>query len=281
MNQVKKYIKIIFGCLLISVGVNFFIVPSRLIASGTMGIANLLYYDYNLNIPILLAIINFWTLWLIYMIYDTKGLKKYFLPSILIPIFIYLTSFIHLSLINEVEKLLLAIFGGMIIGYGYAFLYKEGYKVGAINIIEDVFNDLNDKNTRWISRGFDIFLIFLSFTSYGLEQILYSLIVIVIIRYLTTKASIGISDSKAFYIITEKEKEVRKFIMDELKYDFTVFDVEGGYSKNQNKIIMSVIPTKDYFRLKEGIKLIDKNAFISITDNYEVINKNNEFEKEN
>ena len=37
---------------------------------------------------------------------------------------------------------------------------------------------------------------------------------------------------------------------------------------------MTVISTKDYFRVKEGIKLIDPNAFISITDNYEVINKN-------
>ena len=280
MNQLKKYIKIIIGCLLISLGVNLFIIPSKLVASGIIGISNILNYDYGLNIPVLLFIINFWTLWLVYMVYDVKGLKKYLLPALLIPLFIYLTSFIHINLSNEVEELLIALFGGLIMGYGYAFLYKEGYKVGSINILEDMFNDFNEKNTRWISRGFDFLLIFLTLQNYGLEQTLYSVIVIVIIRYLTTKATIGISDSKAFYIITTKEKDVRRYLLEELKYDFTVFDVEGGYSKRKNKIIMTVIPTKDYFRLKEGIKLIDKNAFISITDNYEVLNKDVEISAE-
>ena len=280
MNQVKKYIKIIIGCLLISLGVNLFIIPSKLVASGIIGISNILNYDYGLNIPILIFIINFWTLWLVYMVYDIEGLKKHLLPALLIPLFIYLTTFIHINLSNEVEELLIALFGGLIMGYGYAFLYKEGYKVGSINILEDMFNDFNEKNTRWISRGFDFLLIFLTLQNYGLEQTLYSVIVIVIIRYLTTKATIGISDSKAFYIITTKEKDVRRYLLEELKYDFTVFDVEGGYSKRKNKIIMTVIPTKDYFRLKEGIKLIDKNAFISITDNYEVLNKDVEISAE-
>ena len=280
MNQVKKYIKIIIGCLLISLGVNLFIIPSKLVASGIIGISNILNYDYGLNIPILIFIINFWTLWLVYMVYDIEGLQKHLLPALLIPLFIYLTTFIHINLSNEVEELLIALFGGLIMGYGYAFLYKEGYKVGSINILEDMFNDFNEKNTRWISRGFDFLLIFLTLQNYGLEQTLYSVIVIVIIRYLTTKATIGISDSKAFYIITTKEKDVRRYLLEELKYDFTVFDVEGGYSKRKNKIIMTVIPTKDYFRLKEGIKLIDKNAFISITDNYEVLNKDVEISAE-
>ena len=37
---------------------------------------------------------------------------------------------------------------------------------------------------------------------------------------------------------------------------------------------MTVINTKDYYKVKEGIKLIDPKAFISITDNYEVMNNN-------
>ena len=62
--------------------------------------------------------------------------------------------------------------------------------------------------------------------------------------------------------------------MEELRYDFTAFEAEGGFTKKKSKVIMSVINTKDYFKVKEGIKLIDPKAFISITDNYEVMNKN-------
>ena len=159
-------------------------------------------------------------------------------------------------------------------GLGYSIMYKEGFKTGAINILEDMFNDFSKHNTRIISRTFDVILIMVSLNCYGLEQTLYSIMGIFIIRYMTTKARIGISDTKAFYIITTKEKEIKSFLMEELHYDLTAFDAEGGYSKKKSKVIMSVISTKDYFKVKEGIGMIDPKAFISITDNYEAINKN-------
>lgn len=280
MNNVKKYIKVIIGCLLISIGLNIFIIPSRFIASGTLGLTSLLLYNYGFNISVLLLIINVWTLWLIYMIYDKNKVEEYFLPALLLPLFIYLTSFINIDLTHRVEELLIVLSGSFIMGLGYSLTYKEGYKTGAINILEDIFNDFNKKNSRTISRIFDVILIIITVLVSGLEKALYSVICIIIIRYMNTKARIGISDSKAFYIITTKEKEVKKYIMEELHYDLTTFDIEGGFTKKKNKIIMSVIPTKDYFRLKEGISLIDPKAFISVTDNYEVLNKDRKINEE-
>ena len=274
MNEVKKYLKIIIGCLLISIGLNIFIIPSKLVTSETLGLVNLLSYNYGFNIPIFLLIINVWTLWLIYMLYGNELLKKYLAPSLLLPLLIYITSFIKIDLTQNVEELLIAISGAFIMGYGYSAMYKEGYRTGAVYILEDMFNEFYSKNSKIISRSFDVILFLITLKCFGLEQALYSAIVITITRYMTTKAKIGISDSKAFYIITTKEKEIKKYLMEELHYDFTAFEAEGGFTKKKNKVLMSVINTKDYFKVKEGIKLIDPKAFISITDNYEVINKN-------
>lgn len=274
MIEAKKYSKILLGCLLISLGLNLFIIPSKLIPSGILGLTSMLSYGYGFNNAALLLIINVWTLWLIYMIYDKDRLKQYLIPTLAFPLFIYLTSYIHIDLTGSVEELLIAIAGSFIMGYGYGLMYKEGFKTGSINILEDVYNDFTHKNTRILSRGFDVILVLVTMKIYGIEQALYSTIVIVIIRYMTTKARIGISDSKAFYIITTKEKEIKKYLMEELHHDLTAFDAEGGFSKKKSRVIMSVISTKDYFRVKEGIQLIDPKAFISITDNYEVMNKN-------
>lgn len=274
MIEVKKYSKILLGCLLISLGLNIFIIPSKLIPSGILGLTSMLSYGYGFNNAALLLIINVWTLWLIYMIYDKDRLKQYLIPTLALPLFIYLTSYINIDLTGSVEELLIAIAGSFIMGYGYSLMYKEGFKTGAINILEDIYNDFSKKNTRLLSRGFDVVLVLATMKIYGIEQALYSTIVIVIIRYMTTKARIGISDSKAFYIITTKEKEIKKYLMEELHHDLTAFDAEGGFSKKKSRVIMSVISTKDYFRVKEGIQLIDPKAFISITDNYEVMNRN-------
>ena len=80
-----------------------------------------------------------------------------------------------------------------------------------------------------------------------------------------------ISQSKAFYIITEHESEVKKFILQNLSHGVTVLDGRGGYTGNHQKVIMCIIPTKEYFVVKEGIYAIDKNAFFVVTDAYEVL----------
>lgn len=274
MNNLKKYFKIIIGCLLVGLGLNIFLIPSKLIPSGILGLTSLLSYNFGFNNAALLLILNVWILWLIYMIYDKNKLKQYLMPTLLIPLFVYITSLINIDLTNSVEELLIAISGAFIMGYGYSIMYKEGYKTGAIIMLEDIYNDYARTNTRILSRGFDVILVLIIIKLYGIEQALYTTISIIIIRYMTTKARLGISDSKAFYIITTKEKEIKKYLMEELHHDLTAFDAQGGFSKKKNRVILTVISTKDYFKVKEGIQLIDPKAFISITDNYEVMNRN-------
>lgn len=96
---------------------------------------------------------------------------------------------------------------------------------------------------------------------------------------MTSKARFGISTSKTFYIISKKENEIKKYIMEDLKHDITILEAKGGFTKKENNIILTVVDTKDYYNLKEGIKEIDPNAFISVTDSYEVLNKNKKIKK--
>ena len=49
------------------------------------------------------------------------------------------------------------------------------------------------------------------------------------------------------------------------------FEGKGGFSKEKQKVLFCVIPTKDYFKLKEGIHNIDSEAFFVVTDAYEVL----------
>ena len=74
--------------------------------------------------------------------------------------------------------------------------------------------------------------------------------------------------------VTTKEKEVKDYIINELNHDLTEINIKGGYTNQKNKIIMTAVDTKEYFKLKEGLKIIDPKVFISIVDSYEVVNKN-------
>ena len=87
---------------------------------------------------------------------------------------------------------------------------------------------------------------------------------------MSDRVVLGTSDNKMFYIVTKKDEEVKEFILKYLNHGVTIFKGKGGYSKNNENVLMAVLPTKDYYRLKEGINEIDKDAFFIVTDSYEV-----------
>ena len=99
---------------------------------------------------------------------------------------------------------------------------------------------------------------------------MYSMVSLYLISIITDKVILGISSSKAFYIITNHEKEIRDFITTYLKHGVTILEARGGYTGDHQKVIMCVIPTKDYYIAKEGIHNIDPEAFFVVTDSYEV-----------
>lgn len=234
----------------------------------------------SLELIILLANIFFFILGL--LIVPRKYSKAMILPFLLIPLFVYFTGNIKTYIdIDSVDKLLLTVYGGVLMGLGSRLIYKEKSFASGSDVVMLITREISKSKRYIVNYAFDLLWIIIGIALYGFEGAMYSLIAIIIIESLSRRAVLGVSDSKVFYIITKKEKEVRDYIIDELNYELTVFDVKGGFLKTKNKVLMSVIPTKDYYKLREGIKLIDPKAFISITDSYEVINQDRHSRKEN
>lgn len=281
MKELKRYAKIFAGSLLIAVALNLFFKDNGLLPAGIFGLGVLYHTKVGMDLWLVLLLANAFFIVLSILTLHKKNYGKAMLPFFIIPILVYLTNDIsQLVDISGVDKLLVTIYGGALIGLGYRFIYKEGHYVNGsdiLSILEYVITGIKKNTVNYI---IDILIVSIGIYLYGLENSMYSLLAIVIIETLSRRASLGISDSKVFYIITKKEKEVRDYILNELNYEITVFDVKGGFLKTKNTVLMSVIPTKDYYKLREGVKLIDSKAFISITDSYEVINQNRHLKNE-
>lgn len=271
----KKYLKIISGTLIIALAFNIFFLPYDIVPNGIYGLAALVNYKINYDPAVFLIITNLALIIISLITLGGKKSKEYVWPSILIPLFMFLENILSsYFILDNFEKIMAVIVGSFITGFGYSMIYKEGKNVGGIDIIQDITNSVTKYRSYLPTFIMEGLILLFTLIILGLESMIYSAIVIIIVRYMTTKSKIGISSSKMFYIITTEEEEVKKYIMNELNHDITQFDVKGGYSKNKSKILMTVMDTKDYYVLKEGILLIDPKAFISITDSYEVINKN-------
>ena len=270
----KRYVSILIGSLLIGLSYNVFFAPYNLVPSGLMGLGSLFNEVYSISPAIFIACANLLFLIIALPILGEENTEKYLLTSLLIPLIIFASHKISIIHFKDLELIIIAITGAIISGYGYSIIYKEGASVSGFDALQDIFNKGRKNSNRYLSYITEFLVVILTSIIFNIERAIYSLIIIAIIIYMTTKTKIGISSNKSFFIITSKEKEVKDYLLNDLKYDFTEFNVKGGFTNRKSKIIMTVIDTKDYYKLKEGIGIIDSNAFISIIDNYETINKN-------
>ena len=269
--KVKELIEFIFGCFLVALAFNLFMSPNNLVAGGISGLSLVLKHFFGLNPSMIISISNVFLIILSFLLLGKEKTKMSILGSILFPVFVSMTE--HLSTyisFKESEMILIAIFGGVLQGIGAGLIFRAGYSTGGTDILNMIISKIFK-----ISLGNSMFftdgtIIVIGAFVFGFNHLMYSLIILYLISTLTDKVVLGISDSKAFYIITSKEKEVKDFVINELKHGVTEFNAKGGYNSENQTVLMSVVPTREYYKLKEGIHNIDKNAFFVAMDSYEV-----------
>ena len=269
----KKWLLLLLSTELIALSYCLFIIPNGFISFGVEGIASLIYRLNGVNPAINIVIINGILILLVSIILDFDKIRNYVIPALLIPIFIFINMFIFKNYqISLPETSITILVAGVLGGYGYSLIYRQGYGASIIFLLEELigkYTKFHSKIYSWVLDGI-LLIILLSISDYRIT--VYSLIIIMITKYMITKARFGINDSKMFYIITTKENEVKNYILHVLGYELTVLESRGGYTRHKNKVLLTVINRSDYYKLKSGIKEIDDKAFIAITDTYDVIN---------
>ena len=71
------------------------------------------------------------------------------------------------------------------------------------------------------------------------------------------------------FIITKNEKEIKQFIINELEHGVTVLKCKGGFTNEKKEVLLLVIPSREYFILKEAIHILDEDAFFVVIDTYQ------------
>lgn len=269
-DRLSRYAMFLLGVLFIAIAYNLFVLPSNIVY-GVGGIGVILKKIYNIDPSVTILISSIILLIISYFTLGKESTTKTIVGSILYPLFVKLTEWVpNYIKFDNLEPLVIVLFGAVLTGFGLGLVFKAGFTTGGT----DILNSIVSKYKK-VSMGFSMFLtdgviILVSLFIFGFETFIYSIISLYIISLMTDRVVLGISNSKAFYIITEHETSIKKFLVHRLSHGVTVLDGRGGYTGNHQKVIMCIVPTKEYFLLKEAIHEIDPQAFYIVTDAYEV-----------
>lgn len=276
-NRLKRYMFLIIGCFLCAFTFNVFYSPNNLVTGGVSGLSIVIENITGLPTSTFITITYIVLLVLSFLILGKESTKYSVMGSILYPLFVNLTEgmpeLIHFNVDN---MLLVCIFGAVIGGIGSGLTFKYGFSTGGSDIVVQILSKYFKVSIGTASKIINFAIILSSgfFITkgteiYAWETVMYAMIAVYLSTMLTDRVLLGISDSKSFYIITEHETAIKGFLMNELGKGVTVIEGRGGYTGDRKKILMCVIPTKQYFLAKEGILEIDKEAIVLINDVYE------------
>lgn len=269
-GRLKRYTQFIVGLFLVAAAFNVFILPMK-ITYGVSGIGVILNNQFGYDPSIVIFIGAAILLALSYFLLGKEKTASSVVGSFLFPVFVRLTATLPESItVSTQDPMLLTIFGAVISGFGLGLIFKAGFTTGGTDILNQIVSKyfkMSIGNSMIFTDGL---IIVLGVSVFGFNKMMYSLISLYIISVMTDKVILGISQSKMFYIITDHESAVKKFILEHLSHGVTVLEGSGGFTGNRQKVIMCIIPTKEYFLAKEGIHSIDPDAFFVVADAYEV-----------
>ena len=267
---IERYGEFIIGILLLALSYNFFMLPHNIVYGvGGLGVIFKKVLGADPSIVILVGSLILLILSLIFL--GKESTKKTILGSLLYPAFVKLTeSLPSLFSIGDIEPLLEVICGSLVSGLGLGLVFKAGFTTGGTDILNHIVSKFFHMNVGKAMFYTDGVIILFSFFAFNFQTFIYSILNLYIISLMTDKVVLGISQSKAFYIITSEETSVKKFIMNSMIHGVTVLEGRGGYTGDVKKVIMCIVPTSQYCELKEGILKIDRSAFFVVTDAYEV-----------
>jgi uncharacterized membrane-anchored protein YitT (DUF2179 family) len=282
MQKTKKetinIIIFILGIFLIALTFNIFCVSNNYITGGLSGVSIVFKYLLNIKVSTTLLIGNILLVIIGTIVLGIKKIIPSVVGSIIYTTVVYITENINTILNIHMESPFLNIITiGILFGIGYTMVYIAGFTTGGSDILGLIFKEKFGLPLGKSLLIINSIILILGTITFGFEM----LVIALLCRYIESKVIdsllTGISDSKVMFINTKNIKEINEYIINTIKSGTSEITVTSGYKKEKTKIIMCVVPTEKYIKLKEKIKKIDPHAFITIVDAYEVYGGTNRY----
>ena len=275
-KEIINFVWLVVGSLLIAVTFNMFCVPNNYVVGGVSGVAIIFNYLFDVSVSYTLLMGNLILTEIGIFVLGLKDTYKSIIGSIVYTLCVYLTENLNISVTFSTVFLNIVVIG-VLFGIGCTIVYLAGYTTGGVDILGLIFHKKYGVTFGKSSFVMNMIILTVGLFIFGTEM----LVIALVIRFLESKIIdyflIGISDSKVLFINTKYVDKVKKHIIDEVGSGISELKMTGGYKNKDSEVIMCVVPTEKYLLLKNEIIKIDKNAFITIIDAYEVYGGTNRY----
>lgn len=264
--NVKNLLQIFIGAGLAVLAMKGFMIPNQFIDGGITGISILLHEIFHINISILALVLN---TPFIYLGYKRIG-KTFAVQTTLAVILLSLgLLFIDINPITT-DKLLIAIFGGILIGSGVGLVIRCGGVLDGAEVVAVFTRRRTGFSNSEIIMLFNTIIFAVAALQFGIETAMYSIITYFTATRATDYIVDGIEEFTAVNIISARQEEVKSFLVNEMGKGITVYKGERGYLpgsfdiKTDCEIIVTIVTRLEIKQIQDALVRIDPKAFVYV-----------------
>jgi uncharacterized membrane-anchored protein YitT (DUF2179 family) len=266
VRAIRDVVGITIGCIVYALSFVLFVIPRDLAPGGISGLAIVLNHFFSvipigktiiiLNAPLfLLSLKRLGRSFLWRSIYATVASSL--LIDLLIP---YARGF-------NVDMLLSAIYGGVVMGIGIGIIFRFFGSTGGTDLLAQLLSEKIGLTFGTTLLIIDTIIIVLSGVAFHSVTIpLYSIVSLYISSKAIDLVQEGLSFSKAAWVVSGRPDTVSSKIMSELDRGVTKFTATGGFTGERKEVVFCVVPQSQITHLKQIVHDVDPDAFVAIMD---------------
>nr|WP_132002606.1 YitT family protein [Mesobacillus foraminis] len=263
----KRIFFIVFGAILMGVGIEEFLVPNRILDGGIVGVSIILAHLTGWRLGLFIFLLN-----IPFFFIGYKQIGKTFALSTLLGITVLslTTTLLHDVPVFTEDLLLATVFGGIVLGTGVGIVIRYGGSLDGTEIMAILANKKLPFSVGEIIMFFNIFIFGTAGFVFGWDRAMYSILAYFIAFKMIDIVIAGLDESKSAWIISDYASDIGEAILARLGRGVTYLQGEGAYTGDNKKVIFCVITRLEEAKLKSIVEEHDPTAFLAFANISEV-----------
>lgn len=256
----------ILGVISAVVALKGFMMPNHFLDGGVTGLSILAYEFTHINIGIFLIVFN---LPFVYLGYKKVGAIFAIRAAIAILLLAVLMTTVSIPVVTT-DKILIAVFGGFLIGLGVGLVIRGGSMIDGLEIIAEYTNEKSGFSTSEIILLINTFIFLTAAIGLGIEAAMYSILTYFTATRTSDYVVDGLEQYTALTVVSKEYEAIKSIIVNDFGKPITVYKGERGYlpghfDENYDcDIVMTIATRLEIHRIQQAVVAQDPNAFVYV-----------------
>ena len=265
METVWEFAMITIATTIVAAAVFFFLIPSHVSVGSISGLAIVIGNFIPLPISAITMVLNVALLIVGFLFVGREFGGKTVYTSILLPVVIGIFEKIFPNNTSiTADPFLDMICYVFVVSIGLAMLFNRNASSGGLDIVAKLMNKFLHMDLGNAMSVSGMVVALSSALVYDKKTVVLSVLGTYLNGIVLDHFIFGFNLKKRVCIVSQKEEEIRNFILHELHSGATVYEAYGAYNLQPRREIITIVDKNEYAKLMTFIEKTDPTAFVTV-----------------